>query len=441
MASWARRAADPRPPLTIITATRQVPRTLAKPPLDLRHLVDPAHRRQDGGEGTPMAAKRGPGRPRKESGETVVPQHGGDGIMSRSSQGLRAYVHAHNVIEYDLVELGAMLQGFLQEGVRPITPDVESMFPPNHSDGCGCNSCGDNKAWKALAQERELGREMLRNLPLALVKFQITPQAWACIYQRAMAQLQSAQVCSPQGLQQGTAGFISPLGQPSEVTSQFGMRNGQPHTGLDLRAAVGTPVVAPIDLRIFDVGQDDESGLYVQGIGRRPDGRFPEIPGPLASAVGESFGTGGEDDSAWIVSVSHLSGQSVRVGQDVSQGQQIGVSGATGDVTGPHLHLKTEWYSDGIFNQKTYVDPLALIPTNALSSPGSTVGPVQGTASAFGALFSNGRSDPFARLQSEAAVIVNNSVIAIANAAPATVVGSPGGGNQVAADVDLGLFP
>jgi murein DD-endopeptidase MepM/ murein hydrolase activator NlpD len=37
---------------------------------------------------------------------------------------------------------------------------------------------------------------------------------------------------------------------------------------------------------------------------------------------------------------AHLSQLSVRAGQQVSGGQQVGRSGSTGNATGPHLHFE-----------------------------------------------------------------------------------------------------
>lgn len=47
------------------------------------------------------------------------------------------------------------------------------------------------------------------------------------------------------------------------------------------------------------------------------------------------------DHGREILSVyAHLSRIDVRVGQSVRRGQTIGLSGASGDVTGPHLHFE-----------------------------------------------------------------------------------------------------
>jgi murein DD-endopeptidase MepM/ murein hydrolase activator NlpD len=49
----------------------------------------------------------------------------------------------------------------------------------------------------------------------------------------------------------------------------------------------------------------------------------------------------------------HLSHVDVSEGERVKEGQQIGLSGATGRVTGPHLHVAVRW-------QGAYLDPIQL---------------------------------------------------------------------------------
>jgi murein DD-endopeptidase MepM/ murein hydrolase activator NlpD len=51
---------------------------------------------------------------------------------------------------------------------------------------------------------------------------------------------------------------------------------------------------------------------------------------------------------------AHLSRIDVVAGQDIEKGQQIGLSGASGRVNGPHLH----W---GIKVNGIYVDPLQFV--------------------------------------------------------------------------------
>jgi murein DD-endopeptidase MepM/ murein hydrolase activator NlpD len=53
----------------------------------------------------------------------------------------------------------------------------------------------------------------------------------------------------------------------------------------------------------------------------------------------------------------HLSHIGVKEGEQVSSGQEIGLSGGTGRATGPHLHLAVRW-------QGIYVDPATLLSLN-----------------------------------------------------------------------------
>lgn len=109
-------------------------------------------------------------------------------------------------------------------------------------------------------------------------------------------------------------GFIQPL--QGRISSLFGHRrffNGQarnPHSGLDIAAPTGTPIKAPAAAKVTLV--DD---LYYNG-----------------KTVFLDHGQG------LVTMYCHLSDQLVTAGDAVEQGQIIGLVGATGRVTGPHLH-------------------------------------------------------------------------------------------------------
>lgn len=118
----------------------------------------------------------------------------------------------------------------------------------------------------------------------------------------------------------GRAQHAWPL--PSHVTqkftSGFGGRkdpfHGRDsfHGGIDIAAAVGTSVLASADGVVTKVENGSRYGKYVSV--RHRDGSE------------SSYG--------------HLSAQSVRVGQNVRQGQKVGELGSTGRSTGPHLDYR-----------------------------------------------------------------------------------------------------
>ncbi|WP_077801593.1 M23 family metallopeptidase [Streptomyces sp. JHA26] len=60
---------------------------------------------------------------------------------------------------------------------------------------------------------------------------------------------------------------------------------------------------------------------------------------------------------------AHLSSLSVSAGQSVTAGQQVGLSGATGNVTGPHLHFEIRTTPD----YGSDVDPIAYLRSHGVS--------------------------------------------------------------------------
>lgn len=61
-------------------------------------------------------------------------------------------------------------------------------------------------------------------------------------------------------------------------------------------------------------------------------------------------------DSGWTVTFMHMNSRAVSVGQEVEQGDFIGLSGNTGNSTGPHLHLQVE------NEEGNTINPIFIIP-------------------------------------------------------------------------------
>ncbi|MEI8230085.1 MAG: M23 family metallopeptidase [Candidatus Peregrinibacteria bacterium] len=98
------------------------------------------------------------------------------------------------------------------------------------------------------------------------------------------------------------------------------------HPAVDIRVPVGTPIRS-IANGVVESVRDDGSGY-----GKLIVIRHPNIPNPdRPSTVTTLYSC-----------YAHLSAQYIREGDVVMKGDQIGLSGATGDVSGPHLHFQID---------------------------------------------------------------------------------------------------
>jgi murein DD-endopeptidase MepM/ murein hydrolase activator NlpD len=154
------------------------------------------------------------------------------------------------------------------------------------------------------------------------------PEALKQIEAEAQLKAKVFAVSAPQPLWAGS--FHAPVAAPP--TDSFGTRrmfNGKLasiHKGMDYRASTGTPVRA------------GNSGMVVLARPLYYEGNCVVI-----------------DHGLGLFTLSmHLSRIDVEEGQRVMKGGRIGLSGATGRVTGPHLHWAVRW-------QGAYLDPAKLL--------------------------------------------------------------------------------
>lgn len=108
----------------------------------------------------------------------------------------------------------------------------------------------------------------------------------------------------------GTGAFSNPL-----VNSVFTQGYYPGHSGIDLAAPVGTPVLA------------SDAGVVI-----------------FSGWVSTSWGYGVlvvlDHGNGWTSYYAHLNATTVRCGQFVNRGGQVGTVGSTGNSSGPHLHFE-----------------------------------------------------------------------------------------------------
>ncbi|UPY35123.1 M23 family metallopeptidase [Sediminicoccus sp. KRV36] len=173
---------------------------------------------------------------------------------------------------------------------------------------------------------REWDVQHITGLPPA----QVTPDAAAL----ERIRLERERLNAVRGVDSSRVDFAGGLAWPARgrISGVFGSQrvlNGQPrqpHFGLDVAGPVGTPILAAAAGKVTLAADFHFFGkLIVLDHGHGVNTLY-----------------------------AHLSAMDVREGDEVRQGGRLGAMGATGRVTGPHLHFSLGWY-------RLWLDPQPLL--------------------------------------------------------------------------------
>ncbi|MFJ5232068.1 peptidoglycan DD-metalloendopeptidase family protein [Kitasatospora sp. NPDC088391] len=132
-------------------------------------------------------------------------------------------------------------------------------------------------------------------------------------------------------------GYVAPA--PGSVTTGYKVAGSNwssgYHTGIDFPVSTGTSLKAIAAGTVVSAGNGGAYGNQV--VIKLADGKYAQY--------------------------AHLSSISVSAGQSVTAGQQIGLSGATGNVTGPHLHFEIRTTPD----YGSDIDPVAYLAAHGVN--------------------------------------------------------------------------
>ncbi|MEL5953684.1 LysM peptidoglycan-binding domain-containing M23 family metallopeptidase [Streptomyces sp. CLV115] len=142
---------------------------------------------------------------------------------------------------------------------------------------------------------------------------------------------------APASARSSASGYVHPV--PGNHTTGYRASGSNwssgSHTGIDFPVATGTSVKSITSGTVVTAGWGGAYGNQV--VIKHADGHYSQY--------------------------GHLSSISVSAGQAVSAGQQLGLSGATGNATGPHLHFEVRtgpaYGSD--------IDPIAFLASHGIS--------------------------------------------------------------------------
>jgi murein DD-endopeptidase MepM/ murein hydrolase activator NlpD len=209
-----------------------------------------------------------------------------------------------DTLELSLVQLAQKDELYrLLAGLEPSAPDdlVVGVSPP------GTESVQANPLYRIDARTARRTFSTGRQLTSLLQRARVLAFSWReaeDTLSERHARFNATPSISP------TAGYISSAFSAARWHPI--LERPRPHTGIDIVAVHGTPVVASARGRVDAVGFRSAYGLTVE--------------------IDHGYGV--------VTRYAHLSRTRVRVGETVERGQQIGRVGQSGLAIGPHLHYE-----------------------------------------------------------------------------------------------------
>lgn len=235
---------------------------------------------------------------------------------------------------------GALVLGQAEPGTRLALDGRAVTVSPEGKFALGFGR--DHDASASLAVTHPDGRRETLRLPVqkrdwdvqridGLASGFVTPDAAAL----RRITTERAELAAARGVDSALVDFFEPMAWPAHgrISGVYGSQrilNGQPrqpHFALDIAAPTGTPLHAALGGR---VSLSADSFFFGQ-----------------LTVIDHGHGVN--------TLYAHQSQKFISMGERVERGQRIGLIGATGRVTGPHVHFGASWY-------QTFLDPRPLLP-------------------------------------------------------------------------------